>query len=135
MVATSILLGSVACSPPAAQPTRVPTAVPSPTPAVTPVPTVDAATADVQDAFLTNVNDLTSEVEVLATATCADLMSETQANPTEVTEMRGFAATLQRIGANQPQLDSDDVRAALSDLSNALSQMDATLSSCGIKTS
>src|SRR5205085_1419266 len=100
--------------------------------AATPAPTVDAAAADAQDAFLTNVNDLTSEVETLATAPCSDLTVETRANPTEVAEIHGFAAALQRIAANQPALDSDDVRSSLSDLSKAITQFDSTLTTCGI---
>jgi hypothetical protein len=97
------------------------------------VPTIDATTADVQDAFLTNVNDLTSEVETLATAQCADLTEETRANPTEVTEIRGFAATLQRVATTQPALDNDDVRSAVADLNQALAQLDTALNTCGIK--
>jgi hypothetical protein len=97
------------------------------------VPTVDAARADAQDAFLSNINDLTNEVETLATAQCADLTAETRANPTEVTEIRGFAATLQRVATTQPALDSEDVRSSLADLGQALSQLDAALNTCGIK--
>ena len=88
--------------------------------------------ADIQDAFLTNVNDLTSDVETLASAPCADLAAETRANPAELTQMHGFAATLQHLGTSQVQLDNDDVRSALSDLAKAVSQLDATLTSCGI---
>lgn len=135
VVAASLLV-CLACRSPAAAPTPAP-APPSPTPAslATPVPTLDPTVADVQDAFLTNVNDLTSEVETLATAECADLTAETQANPTEVTEMRGFAATLQRIGTTQPALNtSEDVRSSLSDLTQALGQLYATLTRCGIPT-
>ena len=97
------------------------------------MPTLDAQAADVQDAFLSNVNDVTSEVETLATAPCPDLVAETNANPTEVADMKGFASTLQRIGANQPALNTDDVRASLADLAQALTQLDAALSTCGIK--
>jgi hypothetical protein len=110
----------------------VPTAAPTPTPAATPVPTLDAAISDIQDAFLMNVNDLTSDVETLATASCTDLTAETQANPTEVTEMRGFAATMQRLGGSQASLDSDDVRGSLTALSQALSQLDTALKTCNI---
>ena len=133
----AITAALAACSAPAAAPTPVPTAAPTRTspPAATPAPTVDAAAADAQDAFLTNVNDLTSEVETLATAPCADLAIETRANPTEVAEIHRFAATLQSIGANQPALDSDDVRSALSDLSKAMTQFDTALTACGISTS
>jgi predicted component of type VI protein secretion system len=134
-VALALLAATLAaCRGPAPIPT--PTAAPSPTPlpAATPVPTLDATTGEIQDAFLTNVNDLTSAVETLATAQCADLTAETRDNPTEVTEMRGFAATLRRIGASQPALDSDDVRSALADLGQALNQLDTALKACGITT-
>jgi hypothetical protein len=124
----------LACGAPAPAPTPTPL-VPPPTrrPVATPAPTADAAAFDIQDAFLTNLNDLTSEVETLATAQCADLMAETQANPTEVTEIRGFAATLQRVGGQQPALsNSDDVKASLSDLNKAIGQLDTALKTCGI---
>jgi len=130
-VMAAISVSLLACSAPAAAPTLPPA---TPTAAATPVPTVDAATMDMQDAFLTNVNDLTSDVETLATAQCADLTTETRANPTEVTEIRGFAATLQRVGGQQPALsNSDDVKSSLSDLTKAMAQLDAALNTCGIK--
>ncbi|HEY1293520.1 MAG TPA: hypothetical protein VGJ60_10590 [Chloroflexota bacterium] len=133
-VAAALMLVVLACGAPAAAPTPAPTRpLPTATPPVTPVPTLDAATFDIQDAFLTNVNDLTSEVETLATAECADLSAELRANPTEVTEMRGFAATLQRVGGQQPALsNSEDVKASLSDLSKAMAQLEAALSRCGL---
>src|SRR5689334_5096574 len=108
-----------ACGSAAAPPATPTAAPPTPTavPKGTPVPTLDPATSDIQDAFLTNVNDLTSDVETLATAECADLTAETQANPTELANIRGFAATLQRVAASQAGLNSDDVRSSLSDLS------------------
>jgi hypothetical protein len=123
-----------ACGQPSPPPTAVPTAtaVATPTPAVTPVPTLDAATADIQYGFLTNVNDLTSDVETLATANCADLSAEVRDNPTEVNDMHGFAATMQRVGASQAALDNDDVRAALGALKLAVGQLDSTLTSCGL---
>jgi hypothetical protein len=125
------LVGCGRLSPP--PPTLIPTAVPSPTLAVTAVPTVDANAFDVQDAFLSNVNDLTDEVEALATASCDDLTTETQDNPTEVPEIHGFATTLQRAATNQAVLNSDDVRTALADLNKAVTQLDAALNTCGIK--
>jgi hypothetical protein len=116
-----------------ATPTPLPPTATAVLPVATPAPTVDTAAADIQDAFLTNVNDLTSDVETLATAQCADLTQETRANPTEVTQIRGFAATLQRVATTQAALDSDDVRSALSDLGQALAQLDAALKTCGIQ--
>jgi hypothetical protein len=135
IIAALACLLCAACGFGAAPPT--PTSVPPPTatpvPQTTPVPTLDATTSDMQDAFLTNLNDLTSDVETLATAQCADLTAETSANPTEVTEMRGFAATLQRVATTQTALNSDDVRSALDDLKQALAQLDTNLANCGIK--
>ena len=117
---------------PSATPTpRPPTA--TPVSQVTPVPTLDAATSDIQDAFLTNVNDLTSDVETLANAECADLTAETRANPTELAQMRSFAATLQRVAGSQSALDSDDIRSSLTALTQALMQLDTALTTCGIR--
>ena len=121
-----------ACTAPPPAPTATP--APSPTPAATPVPTIDAQVADVQYAFMGNVNDLTSDVEALAMASCADMATETRANPTEVSDMHGFAATVQRVGSSQAALDNDDVRSALSDLSKAIRQLDAALTACGVPT-
>jgi len=109
----------------------------SPTPAAagTPYPTLDATSNDIQYSFLTNVNDLTSEIEVLAGAPCADLTSETRQNPTEVAEIHGLAATLQRLGTSQAALNDADVKSSLNDLTQALAQLDGTLTTCGIKPS
>jgi hypothetical protein len=124
----------VACGAPAPTPTPVPTRpLATPTPEATAVPTLDPTTFDVQDEFMTNVNDLTNAVEQLATAACPDLSAETQANPTEVTEIRGFAATLQRVGSQQPALSGDnDVQSTLSDLGQAMTQLNTALTTCGI---
>lgn len=136
MAAALLCVAGCACSPgtssttPAATP-RAATATPAPR--ATPVPTLDATTSGIQDAFIANVNDLTSDVETLANAQCADLTAEARANPTELADMHNFAATLQRVATSQSALDSDDVRSSLSDLSKAMSQLDATLATCGIK--
>jgi hypothetical protein len=124
--------GSFAAPP---TPTPVPPPPSTPTPAATAVPTIDAQAADVQDAFLTTVNDLTNEVQALGGARCPDLTTELQANPTELGSIRGFAATLQRVSTTQQALNSDDVRSALSDLSHAMTQLEAALNTCGIQQS
>ena len=98
-----------------------------------PQPTVDADAADAQDVFLANVNDLTSEVEDLASAKCEELTAETRDNPTEVTEIRGFAATLKRVGTQQAALNTDEVRNALAALDLAVGHLDGALTTCGIK--
>jgi hypothetical protein len=97
------------------------------------VPTLDAVTTDTQYAFLTNVNDLTSDIETLAVAQCADISNEFRDNPTELAQIRGFAQTLQRLGTSQPLLSgSADVRSSLDALAKAQAQLDAALSACGI---
>ena len=116
-------------------PTPVPPPPSTPTPATTAVPTIDAQAADVQDAFLETVNDLTNEVESLAGAPCPDLTNLLQANPTELSSIRGFAATVQRVSTTQQALNTDDVRSALSDLSHAMTQLEAALNTCGIQQS
>lgn len=99
-----------------------------------PQPTVDAEAGDIQDAFIANVNDLTSEVSDLANAPCEQLTAETAGNPSEVPQIHGFAATLKRVGTQQAALNSDDVRSALDALDMAITQLDSALSACGIKT-
>lgn len=126
-----VALATAACSRPAPPPTPLPTAVATATPALQ--PTVDAQAADVQDAFLANVNDLTSEVEDLASAKCEELAAETRDNPTVVTEIHGFAATLKRVGGQQPALNTDEVRSALAALDLAIGHLDGALTTCGIK--
>ena len=99
------------------------------------MPTLDAASTDIQYAFLSNVNDLTSDVEALAMAQCSDLSDELRTNPTELTEMRGFASTFQNLGVTRPELNtSSDVRDSLDALTKALGQLDAALQTCGIRT-
>lgn len=126
-----VALATAACSRPAPPPTPQPTAAPTVT--VAPQPTVDAEAADVQDEFLANVNDLTSGVEELARAKCEELTAETRDNPTEVTEIHGFAATLKRVGTQQPALNTDEVRSALAALDLAIGHLDGALTTCGIK--
>ncbi|HEX8968007.1 MAG TPA: hypothetical protein VF937_09015 [Chloroflexota bacterium] len=129
---TAIVLTACGVPSRATSPPPTPTTATLAPPAATAVATLDAESADVQDAFLTNVNDLTDQVGSLASASCADLKSEIDANPTEVGQIHGFASTLQRVGANQAALNTDDVRAALAALSNAITQLDTALNTCGI---
>ena len=116
-----------ACARPAPPPTPVPTAT------IAPQPTVDSQAGDIQDAFISNVNDLTSEVSDLAITPCDQLMALIAANPNEVTQIHGFAATLKRVSSQQAALNTDDARTALAALDMAISQFDDALGACGIK--
>ena len=129
-MALVVLLG---CSRPNAIPaTPAPTALPTATAA--PQPTVDSQAADVQDAFLANVSDLTAEVSDLALSECSNLMDVVRANPNEVAQLHGFTATLKRVGTQQAALNTDDVHSSLAALDAAIAQLDATLTRCGIST-
>jgi hypothetical protein len=136
-VRRAALLALIALAAGCGRPTPAPTPAVAPATTVTPVPrpTIDPEAADAQDAFLANVNDLTAEVEDLASSRCEELTIETSDNPTELTEIHGFAATLKRVGTQQPALDTDEVRSVLAALDQAISHLDAALSTCGIRAS
>src|ERR1700686_4899404 len=116
----SVLLGLLlmACSAPP------PTPTPTPAPPTTP--------ADVENAFLSNVDDLIAEAADLTVTPCADLTMVTRDNPNLVPSIRGFAAAVKRIGATQAVLNTDAVRAELSDLDHSMGELEGALSLCGI---
>ena len=71
-------------------------------------------------------NDVPAAYESLRTAV-------TKANPNLVPSVRGFATALKRVGASQPALDTDAVRASLADLDHSMGEFEGALSLCGIK--
>lgn len=138
----TLTLGVIGCSapppaptaPPAPAPpppTAAPTITPAPIGAPTPEPT--AQSSDVENAFLSNVDDLIAEAADLTVTPCDELTDLAQSNPNVVPSMRGFAAALKRIGATQSALNTDAVRASLADLDHSMSQFEGALSLCGIK--
>jgi ABC-type transport system substrate-binding protein len=150
LIAMLAALALTACG--ALTPTPTPTPVPAPTstPAPTPVPpprtsaasqpqaqpTFDPATAspaDVENAFLSNVDDLIAETADLTVTPCPDLMMLVRDNPNLVASVRGFAAAAKRIGATQAVLNTDAVKAELSDLDHSMGELEGALSLCGIK--
>jgi hypothetical protein len=146
----------VACSAPQPSPTAGPTVAPTPVatptfrPAVPPTagpatalpaisgqtaPTVDTGTADpveIEVTFLSNVDDLIAEANDLSVFPCPDLTTITRDNPSLVPSLRGFAATLKRVGTSQAVLNTDAVKTALSDLDKSMGQLEGALSLCGI---
>jgi hypothetical protein len=138
-------LAACAAPAPTPAPTVAPTAAPTPTfrPAVPSTsapqpqakPTADTSGADpveVQDAFLTNVDDIIAEATDLSVAPCEDLVAITKANPSLVPNIRGFAAAIKRVSTSQPVLDTGEVKAAIADLDKTMGQLDGALSLCGI---
>jgi hypothetical protein len=145
-----VTLALTACS--ALAPTPTPTPVPTPTFAPAPratalarpnptsaaqaQPTFDptsASPADVENAFLSNVDDLIAEAADLTVTPCPDLTALTRANPNLLPSVRGFAAAAKRIGSTQAVLDTDAVKTELADLDHSMGELEGALSLCGIK--
>jgi hypothetical protein len=101
-----------------------------------PQPTFDptaASPADVENAFLSNVDDLIAEVTDLAVTPCPDMIVVTRQNPNLVPSIRGFAAAVKRISATQAVLNTDAVKTEVSDLDQSMTELEGALSLCGIK--
>ena len=143
-------VGLVGCGAPAAAPSAQPapaaTAVPAPLATPTSAaaasgnpgsgqPRADATAlpSDVENAYLSNVDDLIAEAADLTVTPCDELTAMTKANPNLVPTVRGFATALKRVGTSQPALDTDAVRASLADLDHSMGQFEGALSLCGIK--
>jgi hypothetical protein len=92
-----------------------------------------ASSSDIENAYLSNVDDLIAEAADLAVTPCDELTAMTNANPNLVPSVRGFATVLKRVGASQPALDTDAVRASLADLDHSMGEFEGALSRCGIK--
>jgi hypothetical protein len=109
----------------------------APTPSVAPLRTPDTTGADpaaLENAFLSSVDDLIAEAADLSSAPCEDLTIVTRDNPNMMRSIRGFAASLKRVGASQAALDTEAVKTALADLDRSISQLDNALGVCGIST-
>jgi hypothetical protein len=98
-----------------------------------PTPDSTALPSDVENAYLSNVDDLIAEAADLATTPCDELTAVTKANPNLVPSVRGFATALKRVGTSQPALDTEAVRASLADLDHSMGEFEGALSLCGIK--
>jgi hypothetical protein len=94
--------------------------------------TTGADPAALENAFLSNIDDLIAEAADLSSAPCEDLTIVTRDNPNMMRSIRGFAAALKRVGTSQAALDTDAVKAALSDLDRSIGQLDTALGVCGI---
>jgi hypothetical protein len=161
LAAVIVLATLVGCSgpQPSPSPAQIPTAtsVPAPTatfrPAVPPtatpaaqpgipsgaqaaaVATVDPSAvdpADIEAAFLSNIDDLIAEANDLAVTPCDELAAVTRSNPNLIASIRGFAATLKRAGGSQPVLDTDAVKSAFADLDKSMGELEGALGLCGI---
>jgi hypothetical protein len=121
---------------PAPSPTATAVAPAKPTAAVQSQQTFDPSTAspaDIENAFLSNVDDLIAEAADLTVTPCADLTVVTRDNPTLVPSIRGFAAAVKRISTTQAVLNTDAVKSELADLDQSMVQLEGALSQCGIK--
>ncbi|MGI9148042.1 MAG: hypothetical protein ACR2IK_16065 [Chloroflexota bacterium] len=92
-----------------------------------------ASPADIENAFLSNVDDVIAEAADLTVTPCADLTVVTRDNPNLLPSVHGFAAAAKRIGAAQAVLNTDEVKVELADLDNSMGELDNALNRCGIK--
>jgi hypothetical protein len=130
--------GPAPTSTPAPAPTATLIAAPNPTSATQPQaqPTLDptsASPSEVENALLSNVDDLIAEAADLAVTPCEDLIVVIRENPNLLPSIRGFAAAVKRIGATQAVLNTDTVKAGLSDLDHSMGELEGALNLCGIK--
>jgi hypothetical protein len=129
-----VAVGLVGCS--ALAPTPTPTPVPVPTAtAVQTQPTADLGGEDssaVENAFLSNVDDLIAEANDLTATPCDDLKQVTTDNPSLLPSLRGFTATMKRVATAQAVLNTDNVKTALGDLDQTMGALEGALTQCGI---
>jgi hypothetical protein len=126
-----------ACGAPAPAPAPTATTVPqrAPTPTVQVQPTADlsgASPSDVENAFLSNVDDLIAEASDLTVSTCEDLTQLTRDNPNLMPSLRGFTAAMRRVANSQSVLNTDSVKLALGDLDHTMGELEGALKLCGI---
>jgi hypothetical protein len=129
------IAGCRAAAPPPT-PIPVPTATAVPQPSGTQAqPTIDLSTADpatIENAFLSNIDDLIAEANDLTATPCPDLTQVTHDNPELLPSLRGFAATMKRVGSSRAVLDTDNVKVALDDLDHTMGALEGALSVCKI---
>jgi hypothetical protein len=94
--------------------------------------TTGADPTEVENAFLSNIDDVIAEAADLTAAPCEDLRLVTRDNPNLVPSVRGYAATLKRLGSSQAVLNTDAVKAGLSDLDHSMGELEGALNQCGI---
>jgi hypothetical protein len=124
---------TLACSGagPAPKPTiALPT--PFPTPIQNAAPRFGEQAADVEAAFRAEVEQATDLAHFLAGTPCDRLDGAIRQDPTLVTGLRAYAATLRRIAAEDQALDLPTTPYVLGQLDDAMEELDQALTSCGI---
>jgi hypothetical protein len=109
-----------------------PSAVPTSAAAAATPADPDTDPNEIEDAFLSDVDELIAEATDLAVTPCEDLVMVTQQNPQLVPSLRGYAATVKRVSTNQAVLNTDAVKSAVADLDKTMGQLEGALSLCGI---
>jgi hypothetical protein len=128
-----VLACVLACSRPEPSP-RPTTAFPTPFP----TPSQNAAVrfgeepSDVEETFRAEVEQITEDAQLLAAASCDRLAGAVREDPSLVSGLRAYAATLKSIAAQDQALDRPGTPYFLSMMEDALAELDHTLASCGI---
>jgi hypothetical protein len=124
---------TLACSGagPAPKPTiALPT--PFPTPVQNAAPGFGEEAADVEAAFRAEVQQAIDMAHFLAGAPCDRLEGAIKQDPTPVTGLRAYAATLKSVAAQDQALDLPTTPYVLGQLDDAMEELDQALTSCGI---
>ena len=82
----------------------------------------EAAPSEDEIAFLDNLDELIADATDLWVTPCEDLQAITQQNPNLVPSIRGYAAAIKRVSTTQPMLDTEAVKASISDLDHTMGQ-------------
>jgi len=108
-----------------------PAASPIPSPAT--VASLAEDSGDVAASFLNSLLDVIDEAAGMADSSCDDLKLAQVNNPSVFRSVRGFAATLKSVAAQQPDLAEDQqIMALLADLDLAMGELEGALRLCGI---
>ena len=137
-VALGVSLAVAACAGPQPAPataTALPVTAAAPTPTLgprAPATTPTVAPSDIENAFLSNVDDLIGDATDLSVASCDDLQLVARENPSMLVSLHGYAAALKRASTSQAVLNTDTVKSAIADLDQTMGQLDGALAKCGI---
>jgi hypothetical protein len=129
-----LLAGACASPAPTPTPPRATLILPTPIPS----PSQNAAAQfqedpdEVEAAFHAEVEQIIAQAQFLTSAPCDRVSGAITQDPSLVTRLKGFAATLKRIAPKDQALDRQGTPFLLKRMDDALGELDQKLGSCGI---
>lgn len=89
--------------------------------------------ADVEEVFVEQAQELAEEARFLAGAPCDRLATAVEEQPAMIGELRGFAALLRRVAAQDQVLERFRTQSILKQMDDELDQLRRALAACGIE--